>query len=441
MGRHWATVALLVCACGSTSSSNLDAGDSDVDAPTDEDGGASTPRTITLTLTSRPMNAATFSFFVAYQDGSAPWTAAPPPTGDTYSFTVSAPSYGVAYGCIGNVLGTTVTQLRTVTTAHFAVGERTALTLDVPARCTDRGPTNVTLSGTVTNRPFGPLVVQFGTRSTFVSQTGGFSLQTPPGTADLVVTHLVSLGNNEYYVDRALAIRDVAVTGSTTRMINFATAPQAVSHPVTVNAPNARVVATTTLYTANGTTAGFVRESQDWETNSLAAVQRRATDVYDQSIAVTVPGAGVAVTTATNNPVAQTFVAPGLLGAVTSDVTSKTPYPILESTWPPYGNSVGYAWSATQQLGPQQCGGNLACTIAWSALLSPGVTGAQPGYRVPDLSQVTGFSPAYGLVGGAQVLGNVTAQTSSAGAGDFPPGIPANGTTRAFVRTDFAVTP
>jgi hypothetical protein len=251
----------------------------------------------------------------------------------------------------------------------------------------------------------------------------------------------VSLGNNELYADRALAIRDVSVTGPTTRTINFATAPSVVSFPVTVNAPNAFVVATTTLYTANGTTAGFVRESANWETRSLAAAQRRPTDVYDQAISVNRAGSGVTVTFATNNPVAQTFAAPGQLGEVTADVIAKSPYPIVESSWAQYGLPAGYTWSASQQLGPQLCGGNLACTITWTALLSPGVTGAQPGFRMPDLSQVTGFNLAYALVGGVDVTGSVTALSSSAGAGDFPPGIPANGTTRAFVRTDFDVTP
>jgi hypothetical protein len=436
-------VSCLACACDGATSSLTDAGDGDGAIDPTGDGGTNGPRTIKLTLTNRPMNDAPYSFFVAYQDGSAPWTTAPAPSGDTYSIPVHAPSYGIAYGCIGNVPGTTTTQLRAVTTAHFAVGERTELTLEVPQRCSDRAPANVTLSGTITNRPLdGVLVVQFGARQAFVSgTTGGYSLQTPPGTHDLMVAHALPYGNGEFYVEEVAVVRDLAVTATTTRSINFNTAQSTSFFPVTVNVPNGRVVATTTLYTANGTTLGLLREASSWETERLATAQMRTSDVYDQSISLTTMGQGVTVTNATNMPGAQTFVAPPALGATSSTIPTKMPYPTVQTTWPAYANSIGYAWNATQQLSAQQCAGNIACTIAWTAYVSPGVTGAMPGYRMPDLSGVMGWKSAYALVSGAQVVGSVTAQTSSAGAGDFPPPIPANGTKRAFVRTDYSVTP
>jgi hypothetical protein len=436
----------LAGACGSSSSDSPDAGGGDGDGSIDPTGdGGSEAHTVTLTLANRPMNAAPYSFFVAYQDGSAPWQAAEAPTGDTYTFTIHAPSYGVAWGCIGNVPGTTTTQLRTVTTAHFAIGERTEVAFDVPARCSDRNAGNVMLSGTVTNRPTsGVLVVQFGTRSAFVGgQTGSFSLSTPPGTHDLIVAHAVPEGNGEFYVDETVVVRDVAVTGPAMRTIDFGPAQPTDYDPVTVNVPNlnARIIASTTLYTANGTSLQLVRESQDWETDALAPAQRRPTDVYDQSIAVLTPAASATVTNATSSPGPQTYVAPAPLGSVMAAVATTTPYPILQAAWPAYGDVVGYTWNATQQLTTQQCKGSSPCTIAWTSYLSPGVTGSMPGAVMPDLTSVTGWKPAFELVGGAQVAGGVTAQTSSAGAGDFPPAIPASGTKRAFVRSDFSVTP
>jgi hypothetical protein len=117
------------------------------------------------------------------------------------------------------------------------------------------------------------------------------------------------------------------------------------------------------------------------------------------------------------------------------------PYAMLQTTWPAYSGAMGYVWSATQQLSPQQCGANSACAVVWSAILSPGVTGNMPGYQMPDLSALTGWKPAWQLVAGTQIVGSVTAFTSSAGASDFPPGIPASGTDRVFVRADYAVTP
>ena len=445
--RAGLVILALASACGSSGSSTPDAGGDDGDGSIDPtgDGGTGGTRTIKLTLTNRPMNAAPFSFFVAYQDGSAPWQVAPAPSGDTYSFPISAPSYGVAYGCIGNVAGTTTTQLRSVTTAHFAVGERTELAFDVPARCSDRNTMGVTLSGTITNRPTsGVLVVQFGGRSAFVgSQSGSFSLTTPPGTRDLIVTHAVPEGNGEFYVDEAVTIRDVAVTGPTMRTINFAAAQSTEYYAVDASVPNtnARIVASTLLYTANGTALQLVRESTNWESDSLPSAQMRATDVYDQQIAVTTFGASATITNATSTPGEQTYVAPAPLGQVNAVVDATMPYVTLRATWPAYANTVGYAWNATQQLTLTQCGGGLACTVAWTSYVSPGVTGSMPGFRMPNLADVTGWKSAFELADGAQIVGGVTAVTSSAGAGDFPPATPADGTKRAFVRSDFSVTP
>src|SRR5258705_340077 len=196
------------------------------------------------------------------------------------------------------------------------------------------GGMNVTLSGTVTNRPFsGVLAVQFGARSVLVgSQSGTFTLSTPPGTHDLVITHLVPEGNGEYYAENALPIRDVAVTGPTMRTIDFAAADPTVYYAVDASSPSlsARFLATTTLYTGNGTTAGLVRESVNLETQSLATDQMRTSDVYDQLISVSVGGTSAIVTNATNAPAAQTYVAPTPLGVADSMVLTKMPYPIVQ---------------------------------------------------------------------------------------------------------------
>jgi hypothetical protein len=439
-------IVAVASGCDGSSSATPDAGD-DGDASIDPtgDGGTTGARTVKLTLANRPNNGAQYSFFVAYQDGSAPWQAAPAPSGDTYSFPINAPSYGIAYGCIGNVSGTTTTQLRSVTTAHFAIGERTELAFDVPARCSDRAAMSVTLSGTVTNRPTsGVLIVQFGGRSAFVgSQSGSFSLTTPPGTHDLIVTRAIPEGNGEFYVDDAVVIRDVAITGPTTRSIDYSAAQSTAYFTVTASVPNtnARIVASTLLYTANGTALQLVRESFNWESDALATAQRRATDVYDQQIAVTTFGTSATVTNATSTPGAQTYVAPAPLGGVNASVATTMPYLMLAAAWPAYANPIGYTWNATQQLSSQQCGGNLACTIVWTSYVSPGVTGTMPGFRMPNLASAGGWKSAFELSSSAQIVGGVTAMTSSAGAGDFPPAPPADGTKRTFVRSDFSVTP
>ncbi len=440
MKRFLTLVTAVALGCGSSgggAGDNDAGGDGDGGGSNDSDGGTAVPGTVTLTLTNRPTNPMPFSFAVAYQDGSAPWQLAPAPTGDVYTLPISAPSYGVAYMCIG----TTGTQQRTVTSAHFAVGERTAVTLDVPARCSDRMQGSVMLSGNITNRPIGGvLVVQFGSRSAFVgSQTGNFTMQVPPGTRDLIVTHAVPSGNGEFYVDETVVVRDVAVTANVMRSINFSTSESTQYFAVDAeSAPQfARVIASTTLYTANGTTASLVRESQDWETQSLADGQARSSDVYDLSIAVTTQSSAATVTHATAQPAEQTYVAPAPLGSVTTTVPTKMPYVTLLSAWPAYPDAVGYLWNASQS---GVCSGNVACTKTWSAFLSPGVVGTAPAYQMPDLSTLTGWNAAFEL-GSTATTGSVTAITSTAGAADFPTGIPAAGTDRVFVRSDYGLTP
>src|SRR6266496_3413401 len=83
--------------CGDDSSTNPD-------GSMGGDGSGSQGQTVTLTLTNRPNDAAMFTFIVAYQDGSGPWTVAPAPSGDTYSLPVASSSYSVAWTCVGTAM-------------------------------------------------------------------------------------------------------------------------------------------------------------------------------------------------------------------------------------------------------------------------------------------------------------------------------------------------
>lgn len=434
---------LLACACGSSGSGSPDAaggGGGDGGDPTG-DALSAGPHTIELTLTNRPNTAATYSFIVAYQDGSADWTLAPTPSGDTYTFDVSAPSYGVMFACTGIGTGGNggFIQTRAVHLAYFAVGERTALTLDVPQRCSDRAQNTVTLSGQVTNRPSGgAYVVQYGARQTTAGSISGlFNMQVPLGTRDLFVYHVNSEGNGDFNVDAVVAMRDVAVAGPTSKTIDFSPAQEIDSYAVTADVMNARIVASTTLYTANGTQGTITRETGNWESDALPSALQRPTDVYDQSIAVLTQGHGSTITNATSTPGPQDYVAPAPLGDVTAAIATSDPYMTLDTSWAAYPQAVGYMWTALQEDG---CPGSATCAIVWSAYLSPGILGAQPTFRMPNLSALTGWKQEYEFTDNA-VGGSVTAIGSTAGAMDFPTGVPAAGTQRVFVRTDFDVAP
>jgi hypothetical protein len=438
MNRLLCVLAIVACACGNSSGSGADGGAGDDGGGDLIDSLGAGPHTIELTLTNRPNNALPFSFVVGYQDGGAPWQVAPAPTGDVYSFQVTAPSYGVMYACIANVPGSSgLTQMRAVNIAHFAVAERTKLTLDVPQRCSDRLNT-VTLSGSVTNRPLGgAIAVQYGNRSAFASsQTGVFAMQVPLGVHDLVVLHLVSDGNGDFHTDKAVTLRDFTVNGLTSKTINFSTAQETDSYDVTVGVMNARIVASTVLYTANGTQGTITRQTGMWESDALPSALRLPTDVYDQSIAVLTLGHGSTITNATSTPGQLDYTAPPALGDVTATVTATEPH-IVETSWPEYADAIGYTWVAAQD---DVCGGSTTCAVTWTAYLSPGVTGMSPSYRAPDLSTVTGWKAEYDFAA-VPIGGSITAIRSTAGPGDFPTGIPAAGTQRVFVRTDFDLDP
>jgi hypothetical protein len=421
-------------------SGNGDGNGSATDGAVTDTTGAN-PSTVTLTLNNRPNNAAMFSFIVAYQDGSGPWTIAPAPVGDTYSFTVNAPVYGVAWTCIATVAGPT--SQRQVTAAHFAKVERTSVTMDVPARCTDRN-TFVGLSGNVTNTGGGFVLVQYGERAAFAANNGNYAFEVQPGTRDLIVSHLSPTGiGNDFAADASVIQRGVTINAMTTRNIDFSTAVATQSFPVTVGAPvNTRVSTRTTLFTTGTTFASLVNETVPaFETISLDATQMDAGDVYDQSITVGSAGQFATTTNATAAPAALTYAAPTPLGGAIASVPTTNPYPQIKTTWAAYSNTIGYNFVALQTLTQPQCGGGPACTIGWTTYLSPGVTGSSPTYQMPDLSGLTGWNAKLQPITGTQVVGTMQAMTSTAGVTDFPPARPTVGTQRAFVRSDWTVTP
>src|SRR5436190_2760946 len=220
------TVVALGCG-GSGSGSDSDGGNGNGDGGDGDGGALPGAKTVKLTLTGFPMTPAKFNFLVAFQDGAGAWQLAPAPVGETYSFTINAPVYGVAYACAGAVPGNGgATTIRSVTSAHFAVAERTEVTLEVPSRCSDRAGDTAMLAGQVTNRPIGGLiVVQYGNRSVFAgSQNGNFSFQVPTGTRDLPVAHVIPEGNGDFYVDEVYVQRGLTVSANSNNTIDFATA-------------------------------------------------------------------------------------------------------------------------------------------------------------------------------------------------------------------------
>jgi hypothetical protein len=420
--------------------------------PTGDDGGSdgTNPNAtkIMFTLNNAPSNVEAFTFVAAYQDGNGAWKPAPPRSGDTYTFDVSSATWGFAYTCQVNVrVAGVVTSVGDVVEYHFAVAERTSLTEDVLARCTDR-ITYVELSGNISNRTTtGTYRVAYNDNAVFINKTtGNYDMLVAPGTADLLVLHGTDRNTaGDILVDGAIVQRNVTVNAATTLNVagNTTTPTQSLSVSVSGSGAPISSATTTNLFTGNGTAVAVADLTKTpLMSTTLASKQVAAGDVYDQRVTVEfVKDQAVTTTTATTTPAAVSITAPTPLGATTTTSAATTSYPMFKSTWPGYAGAVGYTWTLAQTPPVAGCSSAPGCTIKWTARVSPGAVGAMPSYTMPDLSQLTGWSKALQLVTGTMATGEVTAMTSSAGALDFPPRPPLAGTKRVFAHSTFTVTP
>jgi len=418
------------------------------DAMGGDDGPGPGGTKITVKLNNVPDNPGAYTFVAGYQDGSGAWKLAPAPSQDTFSFAVSSPTWGFAYTCQVNARVQGIpTNLRDIVEYQFAVAERTELTDDILARCTDR-LTYVSLTGNVANRAAtGTYRVAYNGGVVFIDRTtGNYEMLVLPGTHDLIVVHGSDRGTaSDFLVDGAIVQRDVAVTATTT--LNFSGNTTTATQPLTVTVPGTPISSdtTTNLFTGNGTSIALARLSKPTlESMALSAGQAAASDLYEQRLGVeTVAGQAVTVANITATPAAIAFPspAPPPAGATTTTSAATMPYPMFKSTWATYASAVGYVWTLAQTPPGASCMGFTNCTITWTAALSPGAIGASPSYTMPDLSHLPGWSKAFRFVGGTTATGEVTAITSSAGATDFPIGQPAAGTDRVFAHSLFSVTP
>ena len=442
------TVLVLIAAgCG-----NKSPGSGDDDAGSGGDGGTSgsddggdhggqTPTNVTLTMHHKPNNAAQFSYLVAYQDGSGPWALAPAPSGEAYTLPIYAPVYAIAWTCISAGAQTNST-LRQVSELQFAISERTALTVEVPPRCSDAF-TTANLHGTITNTGIATTyTVKWGDRTAAANQQGQYAMQVVPGTHDLVVFAGSSFSTGgDVVVTDAIVQRNVTVTAATQVDVDGSDEESVQSFAVNNLYGGTKQTASTTLY-ANGTMAALVTDSSfPFENESLADDQMAAADVYDQQMTITSLGAIASSSSATATPSDETWADVPALGTVTGTSTM-APNPRVTSTWTHYPNAVGYAWGGTQIPTGGGCGANGGtCSIVWTALLSAGVIGDQGTYTMPDLSALAGWNPALQMVAGTHIGGGVQAMTSTA-TGDFPALVPPTvGTKRTFATGEFSVTP
>ena len=429
------TVLVLIAAgCGSKSPGTGDddggGGDGGTNGSNDGgDHGGQTPTNVMLTMHHQPHNATQFSYLVAYQDGSGPWAIAPAPNGETYTLPIYAPVYAVAWTCIAAGAQPNSTQ-RQVSELQFAVSERTALTVEVPPRCSD-AYTTANLHGTISNTGIATTyTVKWGDRTATANQQDQFAMQVPLGTHDLIVLTGSSFSTSgEIVATDAIVQRNVTVSAAT--QVDVDGSDEEAVQSFAVN--NMFTGSTSTTLYANGTVAALVVDpSFSYENESLADDQMAAADVYDQQMTMTSIGASTSSSSATATPSAETWADVPALGTVTATATM-APNPRITSTWTHYANAVGYTFGAIQA--PANT------TITWTAQLSAGVIGDQGTYTMPDLSALPGWNPTLQMVAGTRIGGGVQAMTSS-GTGDFPALVPPTvGTKRTFATGQFSVMP
>jgi hypothetical protein len=363
-------------------------------------GGGSDGR-IAVTLTHRPTTS-TVPFIAAYRDGTGPWQEAPPPNGDTYSFTVSSPVWGFAWACSpGNQ--------RWVTTYEYAVSDRTSVNDVLPGGCRDAQPV-VHLSGTISNSAAGDSYeVSWG--GGIFSATGSmFAIDVVPGTHDLIVAQHAASGTADV-PSSMLVQRGLVIAGDTVQTVDFSAAAPAQTAAIT-GVPSGSFLVFTAVDTAGGTDATLAvysapPTSGDYLAVGLPAAQAQAGDVYEQSVGDGNIGTSMYVSA----PTAEVFDAPPpMTGAVTTLSTS-TPYRILTSTWPAYPETIGYTWIA---------GANISGTVyQWIANISPGAAGAAPSYTMPDLSALPGWDASAEIPSGdVEIV--VSAYRSTVGTNDLP---------------------
>jgi hypothetical protein len=291
----------------------------------------------------------------------------------------------------------------------------------------------------------GNFLVALGDRLGIVNpNNGNYRVEAIPGMHDLLVLRMqTGTMTGDRVIDRVAMVRGLNITAAMTQNVDFSTSQATQAFPVTFNVMG-RLNATTTLHTANDATNVDIVDLSNapFETRALATAQAMAGDVYDQAMTVTANGQTAATINTTATPAAQTWSPPTPLGGAIATIAAPTPYAQISSTWPTYANAVGYVWSTTQNTTAAECGGTTACTLTWSALISPGAAGMMPTFQMPDLSGLAGWAATLQPISAVMMTGFAAALTSSIGASDFPYASPAPaGTQRTIVRSDFTVTP
>lgn len=359
--------------------------------------------------------------FVAFQDGNGAWQVAQG-TGGHYTLNITDGDgrYGVAIACVN---GSEV-DVRILHATRAELSEISHECGEPPSQ------SFVTVSGTVSGlgtNNWAQVFLGSGAGFTYPG-TGTYSLQTAPGTYDLIAVRYAGLEIAS--VDRVLIRRNVNATTDTTQNIDFnsaeAFAPE--MHTVTVLGTTGETVGSIT-FRSNGKTVATLGVTADtFQFAGIPTSKQVGNDFH--LVSVTDYGPQRSLRTVLRHFKAPADITLSVPDAFTSpDVTTAatTPYARLTASWSAYPGAQLYLLSYHLEMAPagrapkrsrQQGGG-----ISWFVALSANWLGANSSYTLPDFSTLSGWNNTWGFPTGRSVEWNVLAVSSNRNLADLVAGL------------------
>jgi len=339
--------------------------------------------------------------FFAFRNGSSgSWTPVTVSAGNTFSFTISQSTGQIAYGT-PNGSGGVDMQVQYLAASEFALYANNA--------CTSN-PITKTVTGTVAGLGLGgSATISLGSGSASLQANGPFTINKAlDGSTDLIATRTaINLTTFAFGIDKVIVRRGInpPAGGSIGPVIDFnaseAVAPTTAVYTI-ANGNGEQLLGLTIFTTASGGVASFATFAQGLTTSvTLTGVPSTLTQTGDYHAATVLASTAVGTTVTTRavfqynrDLAARTLTLGGAITTPTFSTSGTAPYARVRSQGPwqsdyPDAVTVGYV---------QSTGSRTWTITATRAYFGSGSSTYD--LDLPDLSGVSGFNNAWGLVAG-----------------------------------------
>lgn len=369
---------LLISACGDVSSPS---GDPDAGP----DGPDTGPKTITFTSELSDGTPANIEL-AAYKDGDAAWQLITGTAG-VYTFQVTGQRYAIATACERVAGLTNVTEVN-VRYATIADG-LTRFDTDgctVPAK-----PDLVSISGSVAAAPAGQAVRVSSGNGSATAANNAWMLSVLPGAGTLMALSMTATTPSR---PTSMLLRKASFAANSTFALDFSSGffPAESSLTLDPTAVNRQV---TTSYRDEEGGNHLIESNDGAPTYRVVPGDRVGNGLSLLSLVSTDAGASRSIARAFKSPVAQTLTLPAAFVPTSAPVAvSSTPYPIFEAVLPRRSGVDFYRVFYTARVSRTLVHSwDLTATAAWVE----GQAGNDITVRLPDLSSLAGWKPAYAL--------------------------------------------